>query len=61
MHLQSYSSHYGSGLESGQVDAVFTIITSAFIVGGMAGAMAGGRLADRFVSERYDYDCHCNV
>merc|ERR1719481_1160427 len=29
-------------LDKSQGDAIFTIITSAFIVGGMAGAMGGG-------------------
>ena len=44
---QSYFEHYGTYLDKSQGDAIFTIITSAFIVGGMAGAMGGGYVADK--------------
>jgi len=48
----SYKSHYGTVLDpkekGGLVEVIFTVITSAFIVGGMVGAMVGGNVADRF-------------
>ena len=43
----SYHQHYGTFLEQKTSDIIFTVITSAFIVGGMLGAMLGGLLADK--------------
>jgi len=48
----SYYQHYGSHLSDGQVNTLFTTITSAFIVGGMVGAMVGGAVADRVGRKR---------
>lgn len=42
----SYQQHYGSYLDQTTSDIIFTVITSAFIVGGMLGAMLGGLVAD---------------
>lgn len=49
---ESHRSHYGVQLESGGLQAVFTVITSAFIVGGMVGAMVGGLVADKMGRKR---------
>jgi len=49
---QSYYEHYGKYLDKAGQDTIFTIITSAFIVGGMAGAMGGGFVADRIGRKR---------
>ena len=43
----SYHQHYGTFLDQSKSDIIFTVITSAFIVGGMLGAMVGGLVADR--------------
>eukprot|EP00092_Neocalanus_flemingeri_P023961 GFUD01025992.1.p1 GENE.GFUD01025992.1~~GFUD01025992.1.p1 ORF type:complete len:483 (+),score=148.99 GFUD01025992.1:147-1595(+) len=48
----SYHSHYGTYLNKAQQDTIFTIITSAFIVGGMVGAMGGGFVADKIGRKR---------
>ena len=42
----SYQQHYGSYLDETTSDIIFTVITSAFIVGGMLGATLGGLVAD---------------
>ena len=44
---RSYHQHYGTFLEQNTSDIIFTVITSAFIVGGMLGAMLGGLVADK--------------
>jgi SP family facilitated glucose transporter-like MFS transporter 1 len=49
---QSYYEHYGEYLDKTQQDTIFTIITSAFIVGGMVGAMGGGFVADKIGRKR---------
>jgi len=49
---QSYYEHYGKYLDKTGQDTIFTIITSAFIVGGMAGAMGGGFVADKIGRKR---------
>eukprot|EP00090_Calanus_glacialis_P002579 TRINITY_DN11932_c0_g1_i1.p1 TRINITY_DN11932_c0_g1~~TRINITY_DN11932_c0_g1_i1.p1 ORF type:complete len:483 (+),score=160.35 TRINITY_DN11932_c0_g1_i1:45-1493(+) len=49
---QSYYEHYGKYLDKSGQDTIFTIITSAFIVGGMAGAMGGGFVADKIGRKR---------
>ena len=49
---QSYFEHYGEYLTKTKQDTIFTIITSAFIVGGMAGAMGGGMVADKIGRKR---------
>jgi len=49
---QSYYEHYGEYLDKAGLDSIFTIITSAFIVGGMAGAMGGGFVADKIGRKR---------
>jgi len=49
---QSYYEHYGEYLDKSGQDTIFTIITSAFIVGGMAGAMGGGFVADKIGRKR---------
>ena len=49
---QSYYEHYGEYLDKSGLDSIFTIITSAFIVGGMAGAMGGGFVADKIGRKR---------
>ena len=43
----SYHQHYGTFLDQSSSDIIFTVITSAFIVGGMLGAMVGGLVADK--------------
>ena len=43
----SYHQHYGTFLDQNTSDIIFTVITSAFIVGGMLGAMVGGMVADK--------------
>ena len=48
----SYHQHYGLYLDSSTSDILFTVITSAFIVGGMLGAMLGGMVADRLGRKR---------
>jgi len=48
----SYHEHYGEYLNKAQQDTIFTIITSAFIVGGMIGAMGGGFVADKIGRKR---------
>ena len=49
---ETHKSHYGVELTDNQVDTVFTAITCAFLVGGMAGAMLGGWVADRLGRKR---------
>jgi len=49
---ESYHSHYKSYLTDSQLDIIFTTITSAFIVGGMVGAMLGGWVADKIGRKR---------
>jgi len=49
---KSYFEHYGEYLTKTKQDTIFTIITSAFIVGGMAGAMGGGMVADKIGRKR---------
>lgn len=48
----SYFQHYGSYLDDSQLNTLFTVITSAFIVGGMVGAMVGGLVADKVGRKR---------
>ena len=48
----SYFQHYGLYLDSSTSDIIFTVITSAFIVGGMMGAMVGGMVADKLGRKR---------
>ena len=43
----SYYQHYGTYLDQNSSNIIFTVITSAFIVGGMLGAMMGGLVADK--------------
>jgi len=49
---QSYYEHYGVYLDKSGLETIFTIITSAFVVGGMAGAMGGGSVADKIGRKR---------
>ena len=46
---ESHKSHYGSTINP---NAIFTVITSAFIAGGMVGAMVGGVVADKMGRKR---------
>merc|ERR1719244_2451549 len=46
---ESHKSHYGSTINP---NAIFTVITSAFIAGGMLGAMGGGVVADKIGRKR---------
>ena len=43
----SYHQHYATFLDQSSSNIIFTVITSAFIVGGMVGAMVGGMVADK--------------
>jgi len=53
---ESHKSHYNVTLDPGEegvtVQVIFTFITSAFIVGGMVGAMGGGMVADKMGRKR---------
>ena len=49
---QSYYEHYGVYLDKSGLETIFTIVTSAFVVGGMAGAMGGGSVADKIGRKR---------
>ena len=45
-------SHYDIVITDSTLDILFTLITSAFVVGGMAGALVGGSIADKLGRKR---------
>ena len=50
--VKSYKSHYDIDIEKETRDALFTLIVSMFVVGGMVGALVGGTVADKLGRKR---------
>jgi len=50
--VESHKSHYDIVITDSTLDILFTLITSAFVVGGMAGALVGGSIADKLGRKR---------
>ena len=48
----SVQSHYDIDIEKETRDALFTLIVSMFVVGGMVGALVGGTVADKLGRKR---------
>merc|ERR1719175_586278 len=49
---KSYESHYDNNLTESTLNLIFGTIVSAYVVGGMAGAMMGGYVAERLGRKR---------
>ncbi|XP_023331048.1 glucose transporter type 1 isoform X1 [Eurytemora carolleeae] len=50
--IDTHKSHYNVTLTNDGRDAIYTLIVSMFVVGGMVGAMIGGTIADKLGRKR---------